>query len=285
MITSILEQSIILGVMILGVYITYKILNFPDLSTDGTFALGGSIVGILLINGTNPFLATAISGLGGAIAGAVAGILHTKLKITNLLSGILVMTGLYSVNLRIMKKSNIHFFTIEHIFSFSENEYFNLIFLISFIIILILLLTFFFKTKFGFLLRALGDNETLITSLGINEENLKIIGLALGNSLIAISGALFAQYQGFSDVGMGIGIIVIALASIIIGELVCGKFTIFSSFTTPVIGAVLYQFIIVASLNAGLQSSDLKLLTSLIIISIIFSKNKINKLKKGRTNA
>lgn len=279
MIVSIIEQSLILGVMILGVFITYRVLDFPDLSTDGTFPLGGAVAAALIIKGVSPVVAIIIAGVLGAGAGAITGVLHTKLKITNLLSGILVMTGLYSINLRIMGKSNVHLFSVKHLFSEPTNEYSNLILLLIIIGVLTTLLILMFKTKFGFILRALGDNENLVTSLGVNEKALKIAGLALGNSLIAMSGALFAQYQGFADVGMGVGIIIIALASIILGELVCNKMRDVSPFITIIIGAILYRVIIVLSLNAGLQASDLKILTVFIIVLIISTKGHLERVR------
>ncbi len=282
MLFSILEQSLILGVMVLGVYITYRVLDFPDLSADGTFPLGGSIAAILLVKGVSPTMALLAAAAGGALAGAVTGILHTKLKITNLLSGILVMTALYSVNLRIMGKSNIHLFSVTHMFSDTTVESKTTLTLLLIVGLLITAMVLFFKTKFGFILRALGDNENLVISLGVNEKRLKIVGLALGNSLIAISGALFAQYQGFADVGMGVGIIIIGLASIILGELVCNKLKWLSPLVMIIIGAILYRVIIVLSLNLGLQASDLKILTAVIIVLIIGIKENLEKIRIGR---
>ena len=236
MIISLLEQSLILGIMVLGVYITYKILDFPDLSADGTFPLGAAVIAIMLINGYSPWIAILFAGIAGALAGVITGFLHTYLKITNLLSGILVMIGLYSINLRIMGKSNIHLFNTSHLFIEENNQLVILILILAFFTLFLLIL---FKTKFGFILRALGDNENLVNSLGVNEKTLKILGLALGNSLIAISGGLFAQYQGFSDVSMGTGIVVVGLASIILGELVCGKLKGISPLIAILIGGIL----------------------------------------------
>lgn len=291
MIISILEQSLILGIMVLGVYITYRVLDFPDLSTDGTFPLGAAVVAVLLIKGISPLWALLIAGLAGAIAGAITGILHTKLKITNLLSGILVMTGLYSVNLRIMGKSNIHLFNVKHIFNMNIlnfrdsgfiGENIKLVILGIILIVITTLLALLFKTKYGFILRALGDNENLVSSLGVDEKLLKISGLAIGNALIAISGGLFAQFQGFADVSMGTGIVIVGLASIILGELVCGKMKIISPLIAILVGGILYRTVIAVSLDLGLNASDLKLLTSLIIITIIGTKVLTEKIRKGR---
>lgn len=291
MIVSILEQSLILGIMVLGIYITYRILDFPDLSTDGTFPLGAAVVGIMLIKGYSPWTAMLFAGVAGAIAGIVTGFLHTHLKITNLLSGILVMIGLYSINLRIMGKSNIHLFNVQHLFNMEKilniknlfiMENINLVILTLILLFFTLLLGLLFKTKFGFILRALGDNENLVSSLGVNEKVLKISGLALGNSLVAISGGLFAQYQGFSDVSMGTGIVVVGLASIILGELVCGKFKRISPLIAILIGGILYRSVIATSLNLGLKASDLKLLTTIIIVLIIATKASVEKIKVGR---
>lgn len=269
MIISILEQSSILGIMVLGVYISYKILDFPDLSVDGTFPLGASIVAACLIHDINPYVATLLGGIAGAIAGAITGLLHVKLKITNLLAGIIVMTGLYSINLRIMKKSNIPLFGSKNILDQDIN---SLLMLFSILIIFKFSLDFFFKTKIGFLLRALGDNENLISSLGIDEKKIKIFGLALSNFLVAISGGIFAQYQGFSDVGMGTGTIITALASIILGEILLGKIKLFLKTTIVIIGTVFFKSIIAFSLELGLNASDLKLLTACIVCIIIGAK-------------
>jgi len=265
-----LEQGLIFAIMSLGVYISYKILDFPDLSVDGSFPLGASIVGASLVAGHSPFVSLVFALIGGALAGAFTGFIHTRFNISNLLAGILTMTALYSVNLRVMGKSNIHLFNIEHLFNGGTAK--------AIYIILILLalakftLDFLLKTKFGFVLRALGDNETLVSFLGVNEKTLKILGLAISNSLVAFSGGILAQYQGFADVGMGTGIIVTGLASIIVGESLL-KRTKFAMTSIVIVGSLVYKLVTAFTLRMGLAASDLKLITSLIVILILALKH------------
>ncbi len=186
--------------MVLGVYISYKILDFPDMTVDGSFPLGAAVAAASIVKGLNPVLALILAMAAGAAAGFVTGMIHVKLRVTNLLAGIIVMTGLYSINLRIMGKSNIPLFSVKHLFNGSISA----IIVVAIILLIVKLgVDFLLKTKFGFALKALGDNESLIISLGLNEKTLKIYGLMLANSLVALSGAILAQYQGFADVGMG----------------------------------------------------------------------------------
>ncbi len=286
LIINILEQGLIFSLMALGVYITYKILDFPDLSVDGTFALGASVTAALLVKDINPVVATSVSIIAGCIAGIATGILHVKFKITNLLSGILVMTALYSVNLRIMGKSNIPLFNQNTVFNINIES----IFIIAIIAFLAKTsLDVFLRTKLGFTLRACGDNEKLITSLGIDIGNIKIIGLMISNGLVAFSGSLLAQYQGFSDVTMGSGIIVMGLASVIFGEAVLKKFSFIKTTTMAVIGSILYKLSTALALKIGFNPSDLKLITALIVIVAIASNNSrfklnINFIKRGDRN-
>lgn len=270
MLIGTIEQGLIFAIMALGLYISYKILDFPDLSVDGTFPMGASIVAILLIKGTNPVLALGAAFIGGTIAGFITGFIHIKFKITNLLAGIIVMTGLYSVNLRIMGRSNIPLFGIDNIFS---NRH-NLLIILFIVLLSKLFLDYLLKTKFGFSLRALGDNETLVISLGIDEKKLKIIGLMLANGLVALSGGILAQYQGFSDIAMGTGTIVTGLASIIIGESVLKKGKILNVTTIVIIGSILYRFIIMGSLKIGFNASDIKLITAVLTVGIMAFKGK-----------
>lgn len=276
---SILEQGLIFGVMALGVYITYKILDFPDLSVEGSFPLGAAITASCLVQGINPYAATLFAVLAGVISGAITGFLHVKLKITNLLSGILVMIGMYSINLRIMSKANVPLFNKGNIFSDSIP-----IALIAgaFAIGVKILLDLFFKTKFGFILTATGDNPELVTSLGVNIGTIKIVGLMVSNGLVALSGAMMAQYQRFSDVGMGTGIIVMGLASVIIGEAIFKRLSFMKATTMTLIGAMLYKTCTALALNLGFPPTDLKLITSVIVI-IALGLNQKNlglKLKK-----
>jgi putative ABC transport system permease protein len=273
-----LEQGLIFAIMVLGVYISYKILDFPDLSVDGSFPLGAAVAAVCVSNGMNPILALVAALIAGAMAGFVTGYIHVKWNITNLLAGIIVMTGLYSVNLRVMGKSNIPLFGADHLFSGKMP---------SIIVILIILvvvkggLDYLLKTKFGFALKALGDNETLVVTLGLNEKHLKIYGLAISNALVALSGGILAQYQGFSDVGMGTGTIVTGLAAIIIGETVFKSGKYMKVTTIALLGTLIFKYVVAAALKLGMRASDLKLVTAVIVVAIMALKEKKKGLKRG----
>ena len=277
MLQATIEQSLIFAIMVLGVYISFRILNFPDMTVDGTFPLGAAISAKLLTLGVNPYLTLLVALIAGAAAGAITGLIHVKLKVKDLLAGILVMTALYSVNLRVMGKSNIPLFEEDNIFN---TEYSMMITIVVLILISKLLLDYLLKTKFGFALKALGDNENLIVSLGLNEEKYKIYGLMIANAFVAFSGAVLAQYQGFADVGMGTGIIVIGLASIIIGDTLFGKRRRLAGTTIVIIGSILYRGVIAVTLSMGMDASDLKLITSVIVIVILWIQKQKNKRRK-----
>ena len=277
MLQATIEQSLIFAIMVLGVYISFRILNFPDMTVDGTFPLGAAISAKLLTLGVNPYLTLLVALVSGAAAGAITGLIHVKLKVKDLLAGILVMTALYSVNLRVMGKSNIPLFEEDNIFN---TEYSMMITIVVLILISKFLLDYLLKTKFGFALKALGDNENLIVSLGLNEEKYKIYGLMIANAFVAFSGAVLAQYQGFADVGMGTGIIVIGLASIIIGDTLFGKRRRLAGTTIVIIGSILYRGVIAVTLSMGMDASDLKLITSVIVIIILWIQKQKDKRRK-----
>ena len=282
MLLGTLEQSFIFAVMVLGVYISYKILDFPDMTVDGSFPLGATVAAASIVKGLNPVLALILAMAAGAAAGFITGMIHVKLRVTNLLAGIIVMTGLYSINLRIMGKSNIPLFSVKHLF----NGNISAIVVVGIILLIVKLgIDFLLKTKFGFALKALGDNESLIISLGLNEKTLKIYGLMLANSLVALSGAVLAQYQGFADVGMGTGTIITGLASIIIGDALFGKKKAIKISMMVIFGTIIYRTIIALSLKVGMNASDLKLITSALVVIIIFLKEKKHLLKGGIINA
>ena len=277
MLQATIEQSLVFAIMVLGVYISFRILNFPDMTVDGTFPLGAAISAKLLTLGVNPYLTLLVALIAGAAAGAITGLIHVKLKVKDLLAGILVMTALYSVNLRVMGKSNIPLFEEDNIFN---TEYSMMITIVVLILISKFILDYLLKTKFGFALKALGDNENLIVSLGLNEEKYKIYGLMIANSFVAFSGAVLAQYQGFADVGMGTGIIVIGLASIIIGDTLFGKRRRLAGTTIVIIGSILYRGVIAVTLSMGMDASDLKLITSVIVIIILWIQKQKDKRRK-----
>jgi putative ABC transport system permease protein len=279
---TILEQGFIFGVMALGVYITYRILDFPDLTVDGTFPLGAATIAALLKAGVSPILATFISFGAGMLAGAMTGILHTKLKITNLLSSILVMLGLYSINLRIMGKANIPLFQEQTIYT---NNWSAIYTIICITILMKFGLDLFLKTKLGFLLKATGDNPQLVTSFGIDIGLMKILALMIANGLVALSGAMMAQYQGFSDVGMGTGVIVMGLASIILGETILKNISFVATTTMVIGGSILYKASTAFALRLGFPATDLKLITAIIVVTALSLRHKNIRLswKFGRS--
>jgi len=275
-----MEQGLIFAIMALGLYISYKILDFPDLTVDGSFPMGAAIAASLIVKGVNPVMALVAAFIGGALAGLVTGFIHVKYNITNLLAGIIVMTGLYSINLRIMGRSNIPLFGVEHIFS-GKNKIMVILLLI---VICKLVIDFLMRTKFGFALRALGDNETLVISLGLNEKVLKIQGLMIANGLVALSGGILAQYQGFADIAMGTGTIVTGLASIIIGESIMRKGRFLNITTIVIAGSIIYRLIISGALQIGFNASDLKLITAILTVGIMALKVKKVKARGGKLN-
>lgn len=277
---STLEQGLIFSVVALGVYITYRILDFPDLSVDGTFPLGAAVAAFCLMKDMNPFVSCAAALGTGFLGGLATGLLHVKLKISGLLSGILVMMGLYSINLRIMSKSNVPLFGKETIFS---NSAYPIIMIAVIAIVIKIVLDLFLKTKLGFVLTAVGDNEQLVTLLGVNKDNIKLLGLALSNGLVALSGAMMAQYQGFSDVNMGTGTVVMGLAAVIMGEVVFKKIKIMKATTMVILGSIIYKGAISIALKMNLDAQDLKLITSLIVVAALSLNGKTFKFKKKKT--
>ncbi len=276
-VTGILVQSLILSIMVLGVYISYKILDFPDMSADGSFTLGAAIIAIMLKRGVSPIIGMVLALLAGLIAGLLTGVLHVKLKISNLLSGILVMGILYSLNLRIMGKANIPIFSKVNIFY----DFNPLVITFVFVVIVKVLIDIFLKTGLGYTLKGVGDNPQMIKSLGIEVGRIKILGLMLSNGLIALSGSIMAQYQGFSDVSMGMGTLVLGIASIIIGTSIIKKKTLIKESTLVIMGTLIYQITIYFAMNIGLTPVDLKMITSLVlIIFLAVSEIKNNQKRK-----
>jgi putative ABC transport system permease protein len=282
-IMSIGTQGLILGLMALGVYISYRILDFPDMTADGSFALGGAIIALSLKSGLSPFSGSLLALAGGLAAGLITGLLHVKAKISNLLSGILTMGILYSLNLRIMGKANIPLFNTNHIF---KNSVSPIILSLLLIIVFKVLLDSFLKTGLGYTLKAVGDNPQMVSSLGIEVNTIKILGLMLSNSLICFSGSIMAQYQGFSDISMGIGTLILGIASIIIGQTILRRVKFFKKTTIVLVGTIIYQFTIYLAMNLGMSATDLKMATSLVIVLFLGlgrfkAYEKISSLSKG----
>ncbi len=271
---EIIKGAISLGllwaIMTIGVYITYRILDIADLTVEGSIAMGAAIASQAITNGINPYIATALSLLGGMAAGLVTGLLHTKLKIPALLSGILTMIALYSINLRVLGKASLSLLRMETVYTFFERLGLEsswsiiLLGLIS-VTIVICFLYWFFGTEIGCAIRATGNNPKMVRAQGINTNTMIILGLVISNGLVALSGALIAQNQTFADVQMGTGSIVIGLASVIIGEVLFGKRNFMMRLISLALGAITYRIIIAFVLKLGMHSNDLKLFTAITV--------------------
>lgn len=287
------ESGIIYAIMAIGVYLSFRILDFPDLTVDGSFVTGAAVSAILITNGVNPFIATLLALVAGFIAGSITGLLHTVGKINALLAGILMMIALYSINLRIMGKSNVSLLNIDTTFtnvsdisaSLGIDSMFNsiltaislgdslpktwgiLLFMIVVTFLIKFLIDLFLRTEIGLAVRATGDNKKMISSFSANTNLMTILGLGLSNALVAFSGSLIAQQGGFADVGMGIGMIVIGLASVIIGEALFGAKTIARATLAVIGGAIIYRIVVSLALRVEfLQPGDMKLITAIIVI-------------------
>ena len=265
-----LSQGLLWALMAIGVYLTYRILDTADLSAEGTFPLGGAVAATLMLQGVSPVLATFLAIIAGMIAGSVTGILYTKLKIPALLSGILTMTALYSINLRIMGRANISLIGQKTLYDMVEglgieSRLVPMVVGLICVSIVIALLYWFFHTEIGYVLRATGDNEQMVRAQGVNTDTMKILGLMISNGLIAFSGALIAQDNGFADISMGVGTIVIGLASVIIGEVLFGNLSIAKRLMCVVLGSAIYRMIIALVLNLGLNPIDLRLISAIVL--------------------
>lgn len=286
MIISALAQGLIWSLLALGLFISFRVLNLADMSTEGTFTLGAAtaVQGITL--GMPPYLAVAMAVLAGAAAGGITGFLITRLNVPTLLAGILTMTGLYSINLRIMGKANLNLLGKETIFTPFENmeiprNFDTILIGLFLVLVLIGLYTLFFKTEFGQALIATGDNEIMARSLGVRTNTMKTMGLMLSNGIIALSGSVIAQDNGYADVGMGIGAIVIGLASIIIGEALYGQVSLPIRLGLIAIGSIFYRLIMVLVLEAGLNPNDFKLISA-VLLATFLAMPKLKELYFGR---
>ncbi len=273
---GVIEIGLIYSLVAVGVFITFRLIDFPDLTVDGSFTLGAAVSVTMILNGYNPYIATISAFFAGALSGIVTGWLNIKLNIMGLLSGILTMTALYSINLRIMGRPNISIIDLGTIYSNKS------IILITFLIVvvIILFLTRFFASDFGLAIRAIGINSKVSSTYGIKVSVLKIVALALSNSIVSLAGSLFSQANGFAEILMGTGTIITGLASVIIGEAVIYLKRMLFSLVLCCIGSILYRCAIALALNAhdiGLESSDLNLITSILVIITLaivqFKKN------------
>jgi putative ABC transport system permease protein len=264
-----LELGLLYSLVTLGVYLTFRAINFPDLTVDGTFPLGAAVAASLIVKEVHPAIATLLAVLAGGLAGFITGYLHVRWKILGLLAGILTMTALYSINLRIMGKPNIALLTEPTLFSFLKGAHVNLFAIATITILIVFLLYGFLTSHFGLALRATGINPKISSAYGINVGLMTLVGLSLSNALVALAGALFAQAHGFADTSMGTGTLITGLASVIVGESLLSKHHILIVLVSCILGSILYRLVIALALNtqiAGLQASDLNLITAVLII-------------------
>lgn len=277
LVLSVLEQGMIYAIMALGIYITYTILDFPDLTVDGSFPLGAAVTAALITRGMNPYLTLLISFLVGVLAGVCTGLIHVKGKVRDLLSGIIMMTALWSINLYIAGTSNVPLFSQKTIFKndFLENvipeamsKYTTLLLILILTVICKVLLDLYLKTKSGFLLRAVGDNPVLVTSLAKDQGNVKILGLAISNGLVSLAGCVFAQEERVFEISMGTGAIVIGLASVIIGTSLFKKVTFLKATTAVLIGSVIYKACVAIALR-NFEPQAMKLITAVLFLIIL----------------
>jgi len=271
-----LLQGFCFSAIALGIYISMKIFNIPDITTDGSYTLGGTVTAVLLTHHLPAFVTLPIVIAAGALAGSITGLIHTKLKINPLLAGILVMTALYSVNLTLMGRSNIPLLNVSSIFSLinisADPNHNSFWILLLFVAIVTLIIGYLLKTDFGIAMRATGNSESMVRALGVNTDRMKIIGLALANALTATSGYLMTQFQGFADINMGIGIVIVGLGSVIIAESFINWFRISSvwiSLVLVLLGAVIFQFVLAITLSLGVNPALLKAVTALFVTLIV----------------
>ena len=283
LLVGIIEEGLIYALVSFGAYITYKILDFPDMTVDGSFPLGMCITATMILKGVNPFLTLFISFFAGVIAGILTGIIHVKLKVRDLLSGIIVMTSLYSINLRIAGRANLPIFSKPSIFKirFLDNTPLHIfkVAIILFVIVIVFkkLLDKYLDTKSGYLLRSVGDNDTLVTTLGKNKGNVKILGLAIANGFAALAGSIYAEHRGFFEISAGTGTLVIAVANVIIGMQIMNVFTNMKPTTSVILGSIVYRACIGLALFMGMPSSDLRIITAVLLLIVIVLNAKKNK--------
>lgn len=295
--------GLILSLLAMGVYISFRIYKFPDITAEGSFTFGAAVTAAMIVAGSDPWSATLAGFVAGMLAGATTGLLHTKFAINGLLAGILVMTALYSINLRVMQKSNVPLLDQQTLFTYIEQatasvagdasqvdvfgwpvrttELGALIGVFVFICLVGALLYWFFRTEYGSSMRATGDNAQMIRALGVNVDVRTILGLALSNGMVALAGSILAQYQGFADVQMGIGMLVLGLASVIIGEALVGTKSLGLLIVGAVMGSLLFRLLVAIALRWGLNPNDLKLITALFVLAALIAPGYLRKLQRG----
>lgn len=293
--------GLILSLLALGVYISYRVFKFADITADGSITFGAAVAASMLTHGVNPFAASGAAFLAGAVAGVCTGVLHTRFRINQLLSGILVMTALYSINLHVMGQSNLPLLSVTTLTTYAQDlgrwisghdsatvlgwpvsarDLGSLLLAAAIVLAVAIIGWLFFNTNLGSAMRASGDNEQMIRALGVSVENMIVLGLAISNGLVAFAGALLAQYQGFADVQMGIGMIVWGLASVIIGRALIGSDSVGAALTGTIMGSVLFRLIIAVALRWGLNPNDLKLVTAIFVFGALVVPAAMQKVRK-----
>ena len=273
-----LELGLLFAIMALGVYLTFRILDFPDLTVDGSYTTGAAVAAVLIINGTNPWLATLAALLSGLVAGLVTGLLHTKGRINPLLAGILTQIALYSINLRIMGRANLPLLRQSTILDpVREHSLLGTWASVGIFAVVALALKFaldwFLGTDLGLALRATGDNPEMASAQGVRTDSMKLLGVSLSNGLVAACGAIIAQFQGYADISMGIGLIVAGLASVIVGQAIFGMTAVWQAILAAALGSVIYRSIIQAALSAGLDPNDMKLISAVLVVLALVLPN------------
>lgn len=287
LVLSVLEQGLIYSIMAMGVYITYKILDFPDMTVDGSFPLGAAVTAVMISKDINPLFTLPVCFAAGVLVGICTGVIHVKLGVRDLLSGIIMFTGLYSINLRIAGRANLPIYNKVTIFENKLTQSFlagvapyrKLIIILLLVIVVKYILDWYLRTRSGFLLRAVGDNETIVTAMGIDKGRMKILGLALGNGLVCLSGCIFTQQQRYFDISMGTGTVVIGLASVIIGTSLLKNVRFFQATTAVIIGSLVYKACVAIAIRY-MDSQDLKLVTAvLFLIILVVGRERKRKVK------
>jgi len=299
-----LTIGLILSLLALGVFISFKLFDFPDITVEGSITFGAAITASMILAGVHPMIASIVAFVGGFIAGALTGILHTKLRINGFLAGILVMTALFSLNLRIMGKSNVPLMSHTTLITMIEDlgstisggteiikilgwsvvfrDFFVLLIILGLVALVIILLYLFFKTNIGTAMRATGDNQQMVRALGVNSKMMITLGLAISNGMIGLSGSLLAQYQGFADVQMGIGMLVWGFASVIIGEALITQKTLGYLMIAAVIGSMLFRMLVAITLKLGMNPNDLKLITAIFVLLALIMPQITKRIRKNK---
>lgn len=297
-VVNMFEQGFLFAFLAFGVLMTFRFFRFPDLTAEGSYPLGGAVVATLLVAGLSPFVAIGVAIVAGVTAGIITALIHTKLKINPIIAGIITMTANYSVMLRIMGRANIPLLNVDTVFEMvlspietalghplilMEKSIATILFLAILLVVISLLFYWFLRTDLGLAVRATGENEAMIRSLGVNTDNTKIIGVGISNGLIALSGALVAQNHGFADVGMGIGVLVSGAAAVLIGESIFGDRTIGWWVVSSIVGMLIYRLLVALALRVGLRPTDLKLITAVLLLLALSVPKWRTQLARGGT--